>query len=233
MAVLSTPPSARQLVDDAQRAYARAEYLEAAKLLEAASRLDPSGRILFNLARAWEKANEVEKAIIVYESYLDRPDAELQAMKRARKALATLYRIKPSTPIAPPTPTPVEPKPEAEPPPALVSKPSTDRPTEASPPAAMVVKPTAPAPPMTHTLRTVGVVTLCAAGVALGTAVGLGLWAQGAAAQARASLDPVAKPLLVGASQSRASFTDITFGVAATLAVTGAVFLLVDWLTTR
>jgi tetratricopeptide (TPR) repeat protein len=245
ISLVAAPPSARQLVDEAQRAYAKSEFLEAARLLEAASKIDPSGRIVFNLARAWEKANNVEQAIILYEAYLERPDAELPAMKRARKALAALYRIKPSTPDSKPEPSSdPEPKPIAE----LKLEPTSDskpEPTSAqqearsTPSAEFATEPvtakTVPAKveassaPSPRTKRAAGLVALTVGGIAAGTGVGFGLWAQATATEARASLDPIAKPQLIVDSQHRATLTDITFALAATLAVTGAVFLLIDW----
>ncbi|MBL8935366.1 MAG: tetratricopeptide repeat protein [Archangium sp.] len=222
--LLSAAPSARQLVDDAQKAYAKGDYPEAARLLEAASKQDPSGRILFNLARALEKANEVEKAIVIYETYLDRPDAELQAMKRARKALAALYRLKPATPKE-------EPKAVVEPPPPPEEKPVALTPVEpvkevVAPPPAVVVTPVVESG--SRPLRIAGIVGLISGGVVAGVGVGLGLWTQGTAAQARASLDPTLKPQLVSQTLSRATFTDIAWVTAAGLVVTGAVLFLVD-----
>lgn len=224
--LLSATPSARQLVDDAQKSYAKGDYAEAARLLEAASKLDPSGRILFNLARALEKANEVEKAIVIYESYLDRPDAELQAMKRARKALAVLYRLKP--PAAKEEPKP----PTVETPPAPEERPVITTPVEpvkevVAPPPAVVVAPVIEQP-SSRPLRTAGLIGLIAGGAVAGVGLGLGLWAQGTAAQARASFDPTLKPQLVSATLQRATFTDVAWATAAGLVVTGAVLFLVD-----
>lgn len=223
--LLSAAPSARQLVDDAQKAYAKGDYSEAARLLEAASKQDPSGRILFNLARALEKANEVEKAIVIYETYLDRPDAELQAMKRARKALAALYRLKPAAAKEEPKPAVIEP-----PPPPPEEKPVAPTPVEpvkevVAPPPVVVTPVVEPAP---RPLRIAGIVGLISGGVVAGVGVGLGLWTQGTATQARASLDPTLKPQLVSQTLQRATFTDVAWVTAAGLIVTGAVLFLVD-----
>ncbi len=221
---------ARQLVDDAQRAYAKGNYAEAAQLLEQATKVDPSGRILFNLARAYEKANEVEKAIIVYEAYLDRPDAELQALKRARKALADLYRKRPAKPAEPEPPKEVAKEPAPEP---VVEAPRHDAPKETvkepvTTPPMLVPAPSVARP---HPLRTVGLISLISGGVVAGVGVGLGLWAQSTAQRAHGTFDPVAKPQLVSQALERATFTDVSFVAAGVLGLTGAVLLLVDWLT--
>lgn len=227
-------PSVRQLVDDAQKAYGKGNYPEAARLLELASKQDPSGRLLFNLARALEKAGEVEKAIVIYEAYLDRPDAELQAMKRARQALAGLYRKRPAAPEPPkkdePPPAPVETKaPPVEP--KIAAEPSPPQELVPPPPAKLVEPSPVAAPPTSaRPLRTVGIVGLVAGGVVAGVGLGLGLWAQSTATSARSSVDPVQKPLLVGAALERATLTDVSFISAAGLAVAGAVFLLIDLL---
>lgn len=230
----SGPATARQLVEDAQRSYAKGDYPEAARLLEQATKLDPSGRILFNLARAHEKANEVDKAILVYEAYLERPDAELQALKRARKALAELYRRKPPKPAEPEPPKePVkEPakEPVKEPPPEVVVEPvkAMDAPKElVTPTAPLIVTPVESPRP----LRTVGLVSLISGAVVAGVGAGLGFWAQDTARQVKGTYDPVAKPRLVSEAVQRATFTDVAFVTAGVLGLTGAVFLLVDWLT--
>lgn len=226
--LLSSAPSARQLVDDAQRAYAKGDFPEAARLLEAASKLDPSGRILFNLARALERANEVEKAIVIYESYLDRPDAELQAMTRARKALAALYRLKPATVNEESRPVVAEPLPEPQEKPVVVTPVEPTREPSAVPAVVGVV---APVGSGLRPLRVSGIVGLVSGGVVAGVGLGLGLWTQGTAVQARASLDPTLKPQLVSASVQRATFADIAWVTAAGLLVTGAVLFVVDLLT--
>jgi tetratricopeptide (TPR) repeat protein len=237
--VMTAAPSSgsvRQLVDDAQKAYARGNYAEAARLLEAAGKLDPSGRILFNLARALEKAGEVEKAIVIYEAYLDRPDAELPALRRARQALAVLYRKRPPAPEPPPKNEPPKTEPpvvepvEAAPEPTKETPKATEPPKDLVQPVASIAPVPVPSPPP-RPLRTVGIVGLITGGVAAGVGVGLGLWAQSTARSARASLDPTQKPLLVSAALQRATATDFTFLGAGVVAATGLVLFLIDVLT--
>lgn len=220
--------SARQLVDDAQKAYARGAFAEAASLLAEASKLDPSSRILFNLARAYEKAGDVEHAIVAYEQYLDRRDAELPALKRARAALATLYRLRPAQPpVAPIAPNVPEPPPAVrEAAVAVVTEPPPEGVVAVAKPEVVVAK-AAPVP-SARPVRTAAIISFISAGAVALTGVGLGLWANGTALDARASLDPGRKPQLVEAAQGRALLTDITYFAAAGVGLVALVLLVVD-----
>lgn len=236
LSVLISAAGARELVDDAQHAYQAGDYGQAARLLEAASKLDPSSRILFNLARALDKAGEVEKAITAYETYLDRPDAELPALKRARAALAVLYRSRPATPVAPPPVVAVTPTPVVEPAPVPTPTPT---PTPVVPVAPVtpkdepvVVAPIVPPAPSARPLRIASFIGLGVAGAAAGTGLAFGAWANGTATQARASIDPTSKPSLVAAAQGRALATDVMLFAAAGVALTSAVLFFIDWLVT-
>src|SRR5262245_10525525 len=80
----------QQVVDDAERAYHDGDYLRAAQMLEEVFRMEPNSRLLFNIARAYEKAGRVERAIAYYERYAASQDAEAELVARATKALAGL-----------------------------------------------------------------------------------------------------------------------------------------------
>lgn len=61
---------AANLVKKAGRLYEGGKYLEAAAALEKAQSLDPHPRILYNIARAYDQAGELQKALDNYQRYI-------------------------------------------------------------------------------------------------------------------------------------------------------------------
>jgi len=83
-------------------------YREAIAEFEEANRILPNPNVLFNIARAYADANEIDRAIEYYTRYLsadvpDRADVEqvVRDLERRRRALAA-----PSPPTPPPPPPP-------------------------------------------------------------------------------------------------------------------------------
>jgi tetratricopeptide (TPR) repeat protein len=84
-------PAARQvekLASDAAIAYRGADYQRAVELLERAYSMRQVGALLYNLAKAYEKLGETDKAIELYRRYCDSTEAEpkLRAKAEARVA---------------------------------------------------------------------------------------------------------------------------------------------------
>jgi hypothetical protein len=219
----------RKLVEQAGRAWNEGRYADAIKALEAARAIKPSGRVIFNLARAYEKHGDLELAIKTYEAYLEAPDAEPAVMKRTRTLLGALYKSGARAEAPPPV---VEKPPAAEPekPPDPVA---TDAPTKQPEPVLtprepVVVLPVAPAAPPSRPLRVTGVVLVAVGLAAVGAGIGVGAWAQGTATSAHASTDPLQKPQLVADAQGRATAADVTWASGAGVATLGGVLVLID-----
>lgn len=217
----------RKLVEQAAAAWTHGQVAEAIALLERARELKPAGRVVFNLARAYEKNGDVEKAVLAYEEYLSMPDAEPLVMKRAKVALGILYKQTAKPPPAPPEPvvttgpTPGNPPQDA---------PRVDAPLV--PPSAVVEPPVqvvAPAlPPAPRPVRTLGVVLLAAGVAAVGAGFAVGGWALSSADEARASVDAQRKPMLVQQAKDRATGADVTFVVGGVVAALGGTLWIVD-----
>jgi hypothetical protein len=61
---------------------------------------------------------------------------------------------------------------------------------------------------------------------AIGTGLGIGIWAQATANELHGTLDPTTKPVLRQSAYTRATIADITMGAGAAVAVTGLVIRL-------
>ena len=104
---------AERLVIEGTAAYQDGDYARAATILERAHATVPSPRLLFNIARAWEKAGDRERAIEFYVRYLKAGDSEGDLVRRAGEALDVLRGQRPATPPAA-TPSPPAPPPPRE-----------------------------------------------------------------------------------------------------------------------
>ena len=90
-AVAADSKQVEKLVAEAQKAYAEERYTVSALLLQRAYSLVPASKLLYNLARAQEKAGRTDEAIKSYRAFLDAPDADPQL---ARKAAESYERLK-------------------------------------------------------------------------------------------------------------------------------------------
>lgn len=221
----------KHLVDEASRAWSDGRTVDAIAALEAARAIKPAGRVVFNLARAYEKAGDLEAALRTYEEYLSLPDSEPTALHRARASLAALYRevtrprsgssLALDAGVAAPSESSIAPD-------AGVASDAPRSPVNLEPPEPrQPVVVTGPVPlrgaRMTTTpglvLTVVGLVGLAAGG-------GLGGWASVTAAEARNSVDPVQKPALRDAAIGRATAADATFLGAGVVTALGVVLWL-------
>ena len=82
---------ATKLKESEQR-YAAGQYREAAELLEQLMQEAPNPAILYNLARAWDQAGELERALRGYQSYVASPDGTDPT--RLKRSSLSIDRIK-------------------------------------------------------------------------------------------------------------------------------------------
>jgi iron complex outermembrane receptor protein len=199
------PPSrdAEALLNEGIAAYQAGKYAEAAVELEKAYDINHAPRMLFNIARAYDKGGDTAAAVRYYDRYLQSESTEPDLAAKAREALE---RIRANAA----TPTIKSPPPEAKPAPS-------PQPAAAAPPAqARDTSQAAPAP--SNTVAWVFMGTGTAALVAGG---GLALWASRTASQEKSSTDPVQKPSLRDQAYGRALAADITMGAGLVLLTTG------------
>jgi hypothetical protein len=100
----SAEPSAFSAFLEGQRAFESGDYLLAARAFESAYQLEPHPDVLWNAARAWDRAGEIARAANRYERYLreapagarDR-DSALQAVSRLATKLGRIEVVGPGT----------------------------------------------------------------------------------------------------------------------------------------
>ncbi len=112
--------AAQRLFQAGQDLYGRAEYLDAAASFQAAYEKVPDASFLFNAARAYERGNDLEKAIASYEAYLsaapDAPDVVEVESKVATLRQRQQARDRTEQPAPEPQAAPAETTPDAAPP---------------------------------------------------------------------------------------------------------------------
>jgi tetratricopeptide (TPR) repeat protein len=90
-------PDARAtaLAKDAERLYKDGQYKEAAKLLEEAQALEPNPKFLYNMARAYDQAGELQPALDTYGKYIGLPatDSEPDLVKKANLSMDRLRQL--------------------------------------------------------------------------------------------------------------------------------------------
>ena len=203
------------------------QFHEAALTYQRVYELHPDPVLLYNCAQSYRLANEPDKALLFYKSYLSaQPDAHNRAEVEGR--IAELERVvaeqKKATERPPNdvTRTPVPPTEVPQPPPVAEHAVPT---TTVSP---TVVPPTAP--PVRPKGRAEKIAGLALLGVAVGGAVG-GIVAAVLSGQASDSINAAAKAgQPFDPSKERAGTTDtivsgVMFGVAGAAAVAGGVLL--------
>jgi hypothetical protein len=200
----AAPPNVRALVSQAATQYGAGDFAGAAATLEKAYALQPAPRLLYNLARAHDKAGDWQEAYEDYRRYVDGPGAEPDLVTRAQEAMIRLEHVP-----SPPTPASASPAPPVAPSSsvsALPAAPATATPT--------------PADTRSHTLSWM---LVGGGAAALAAGVGVGIWANATASQEKSSTDPVAKPALRDSAYSRAIAADVTMGIGAAALITGIV----------
>ena len=86
---LGANPKASALAKDADRLYKEFKYKEAAETLRQAYEAEPTPRYLYNIARAYDQAAELELSQEYYRKYVALPseDAEADLVKKANLAM--------------------------------------------------------------------------------------------------------------------------------------------------
>lgn len=225
----------KRLLQKATEQFDAELFSDAAATLETAFALKPSGRILFNMARAFERGGQTQRAISAYQAYLQRRDAEPEGQERARVSLETLRRENQQPSVVAAAEVEVSSPPDVAQSP---SPPDSDRPVqqELAKPAALV--PTAqqvPAsavdsrPPRQASVMTpFGITAMGLGGAAFGVAAGFGVMASSAAGAARSpgSLDG-----RVGSRDRAYTFgtvSDVLWITGGCALVTGLAFVIID-----
>ena len=90
-------PNARAtaLAKDAERLYKDGQYKEAAKLLEEAQGLEANPKFLYNMARAYDQAGELQPSLDAYRKYVSLPatDTEPDLVKKANLSMDRLRQL--------------------------------------------------------------------------------------------------------------------------------------------
>lgn len=88
-------PKATALAKDADRFYRDNKYREAAETLKQAYELDPNTLYLYNIARAWDQAGEVNLSLESYRQYVAQPSDTTQPelVKKANLAMDRLRTL--------------------------------------------------------------------------------------------------------------------------------------------
>jgi tetratricopeptide (TPR) repeat protein len=82
-----------KLVKQGDALYKDGKYKEAADVLKQAYELDPNPTILFNIARAFDQAGDVQVALDTYRQYVALPETDPTLLKRANLAMDRLRTL--------------------------------------------------------------------------------------------------------------------------------------------
>lgn len=86
--------SVEKLAADAAAAYHVADYARAVKLLEEAYLAEPLSALLYNLAKAYDKLGETQKALDLYQRYAAAADADPKLKAKAEARALTLHELR-------------------------------------------------------------------------------------------------------------------------------------------
>jgi tetratricopeptide (TPR) repeat protein len=90
---LAANAKANQLAKDGDRLYKDGKYREAAETLKQAYELDKNPVLLFNIARAYDQAGDLQIALDTYRQYVALEDTDPQLVKRANLAMDRLRAL--------------------------------------------------------------------------------------------------------------------------------------------
>jgi tetratricopeptide (TPR) repeat protein len=212
-----------KLAADAAAAYRAADFQRAVTLLERAYKLQPVAALLYNLAKAYEKLGDEEKAGELYAKYAGSDDAD---PKLKAKAEAKVASLRPEPRARPNERPPERTKPPTEPPPPARVETAPPKPVTPPPP---------PADPEAERRKEVehgrtrdrGIaIGLGAVGVAaLASAIGLSVNALSLQSQFDASTLEAPKRDLRDSAKTQALAADLLYAGAAVCVGLGAYFL--------
>ena len=226
----SAAPSARaevtRLAKLSHQQYQAGDYAAAAQTLLQAYELEPVPALLFNVAKTFEKAGNVEQAMRFYQRYIDAENSDPKLIRQASHALDAL-RLQQDEKAR---------KDRESADKAAADKAAADKAADKSvgdsathetvrgdgqqlPAVEQRAPPRSRAVP--YTLVGVGLVGVGAGAV-------LGLSAQSLANQEKASTDAVDKPDLRSKAKQRALFADVAYGVGGAALVAGVVMIFLE-----
>jgi tetratricopeptide (TPR) repeat protein len=208
------------------QAYKDGKYEEAAEALVQAYNINPVAALLFNIARAFERAGKDDEAIRYYQRYVDAQGTELETVKKAARSLDQLHRKEAERKAAAQEQAA---KDQAEK--DRLAKEQAAKDQVAKDEAARLAKEQAEKDKArqdaeVHTVKetsrpgyalptTIGVVAVVAAAAGLS----LGIVAKGKATAFDNTYDPTLRPQLRSSAQAFAIGADISYGIAVVAAV--------------
>src|SRR5256885_12028992 len=80
-------PTAAALIKDGDRLYKENKYREAAEALKKAYELEPAAVLLYNIARAFDQAGELQLALDNYRQFVGQEGADPGLVKKANLAM--------------------------------------------------------------------------------------------------------------------------------------------------
>jgi outer membrane biosynthesis protein TonB len=200
-----------KLANDAAEAYRVGDYRKATELLERAYKIEKVSALLYNLAKAYEKLGEPEKAADLYQRYAGSEDADPKLKQKAEARVAALREpVAPSNGKRPDRP--VEPQPKNEPPPK--NEPVVTRPVEPPPPPPPDPNAERRARERSRTVhRAVGLTLVGIGAATLAAAVGLSVNALQLNNQFKNSTDEIDKKIALNNAVPQALAADVLYGV--------------------
>ena len=225
----STDAEVSRLAKQSQSQYQAGDYTGAAETLLKAYELKPVSRLLFNIAKTYEKADNADQAMRFYQRYIDASDAEPELVRQASRAIERLRMLQDTKKAADQKAADQKAadqkaeedklaaqKADLEKQKEQAEKDEADRQARANELAAQPPPKKSRAVP--YTLIGVG-------GAAVAGGVVLGLTANSLASDEKASTDPIAKPDLRNQAKSRALVADIAYGVGVAALATGIILI--------
>ncbi len=227
------------LYKEGEAAYRAGDFDAAIQAFRAADAIAPSPEYDFNIAQAYRKKGDCEKALISYRNYVRLKPSAIE-VKMVREQLAEMEACvkghqsgePPVLPVQPVLPVVVpEPAPAVVEKPAPVEEPAPTPPVEVMPAAIKLAPPSCVSHPMPESTRrfTVPAVVLGAGGLLVG-AIGAGFWnsALGDYNRYASTCGTACNPMDTSASSRNQSIGIGLFTSGAVLLAAGLVFLLMD-----
>lgn len=219
-----------RLAKEGHAKYQAGDYAAAADLMLQAYELKPDPLLLFNLARAYEKANNTEQAIRYYQRYLDQEGADPKMMRQANHSLDRLRALDAAQKKADEEKRAKEDadrKAQAD---ALAEQQrqlaEQQKKAEEQAKALEVERSRPPPPPPERPSKAPGIVLIAIGAAAAGTGAVLGSMAQSEASTEKASRNLATKTSDVGIAETRAHFADACFGVGVVAGSVGIALLI-------
>jgi len=203
-----------KLAADAADAYRAGEYRRATDLLERAYKLEHVSALLYNMAKAYEKLGDNDRAADLYTRYAAADDADPRLRGKAEARVTALHE--PPAPKRPPREEPpprTEPQPKAEPQPK--PEPVVHQPVEPPPPKADPDALRHAAERSRKINRGVGLALVAIGACTLGAAIGLSVNALRLNTDFKNSTDEIDKKIALTDATSQALAADLLYGVTA------------------